>query len=167
MDKFTFLSSRDRNCSSTVQSIRLLEEDFVEDFTEQKSAVQFRIQFSSKVFGVFKQALVFDFDTLVLARSLDVSVVSKDVDSSKEDSSSRTSYCHILEWSEEEMELVKCEDLIEIDVNGVCDQYCIPDVLPDPSECAEFTRETYCKLWHDVLFTEEEYIQREVARYEV
>ena len=111
---------------------------------------------------------MFDFDhDLVLARSLDVSVVSKDVDSSKEDSSSRTSYCHILEWSEEEMELVKCKDLIEIDHDGLCDQYSIPDVLPDPSECKEFTRETYCKLWHDILFIEEKYIQEEVARYEV
>ena len=111
---------------------------------------------------------MFDFGLdSVLARPLEVSVVSKDVDSSKEDSSSRTSYCHILEWSEEEMELVKCEDLIEIDLDGACDHYCVPDVLPDPSECAEFTRETYCKLWHDILFTEEEYIQREVARYEV
>ena len=168
MDKFTFLSGTEENCAVNVQSIRLLEEDFVEDITKQESAVQFRVQFSSKVFGVFKQTLVFDFDhDLVLTRSLDVSVVSKDVDSSKEDSSSRTSYCHILEWSEEEMELVKCKDLIEIDHDGLCDQYSIPDVLPDPSECAEFTSETYCKLWHDILFIEEKYIQEEVARYEV
>ena len=110
---------------------------------------------------------MFDFDTLVLARSLDVSVVSKDVDSSKEDSSSRTSRCHILEWSEKEMELVKCEDLIEIDLDGLCDQYSIPvHVSLNPAECAEFTRETYCKLWHDILFIEEKYIQEEVARYE-
>ena len=167
MDKFTLLSRTEGNSSSTVQSIRLREEDFVEDFTRQESAVQFRIQFSSKVFGNFKQTLVFDFDTLVLARSLDVSVVSKDVDSSKEETSSRTSYCHILEWSEEDMELIKCKDLIEMDMDGLCDQYSIPDVLPGPSECAEFTSETYCKLWHHVLYTEEGYIQREVARYGV
>ena len=168
MDKFTFLSRTEGNCSSNEQSIRLLEEDFVEDFTRQESAVQFRIQFSSKVFGDFKQTLVFDFGGgLVLARSLYVSVLFKDMYSSKEDTSSRTSYCHILEWSEEEMELVKCKDLIEMDLDGLFDQYSIPDVLPDPSECAEFTRETYCKLWHDILFIEEQHIQREVKRYEV
>ena len=116
----------------------------------------------------FKQTLAFDFGGgLVLARSLYVSVLIKDMYSSKEDTSSRTSYCHILEWSEEEMELVKCKDLIEMDLDGLFDQYSIPDVLPDPSGCTEFTRETYCKLWHDILFIEEQYIQREVKRYEV
>ena len=168
LDKFTFLSRTDGNCSSNVQSIRLLEEDFVEDIARQETAVQFRIQFSSKVFGDFRQTLVFDFGNgLVLARSLNVSIVSRDMYSSKEVSSSRTSYCHILEWSEEEIELVKCKNLIELDLDGLCDQYSIPDALPDLSGCTEFTRETYCKLWHDILFIEEEYIQKEVARYKV
>ena len=168
MDKFTFLSRTEGNCSLNVQSIRLHEEDFVEDIDRQESAVQFRIQFSSKVLGDFRQTLLFDFGNgLVLARSLNVLIVSRDMYNSKEVSSSRTSYCNILEWSEEEMELVKCKDLVEMNLDGLCDQYSIPDALPDLSGCTEFTRETYCKLWHDILFIEEKHIQREVKRYEV
>ena len=168
LDKFTFLSRTEGNCSSNVQSIRLLEEDFVDDIARQESAVQVRIKFSSKVFGDFRQTLVFDFGYgLVLARSLSVSILSRDMYSSKQVFSSRTSYCHILEWSEEEMELVNCIDLPEMDLDRLCDQYSIPDVLPDLSGCTDFTRETYCKLWHDILFIEEQYIQRELARYGV
>ena len=133
----------------------------------QELTVQFCIHFSSDIFGDFKQKLVFDFGSdMILVRSLFVSVMNKNICSNDEDLLSRTRYCCILEWSEEKMELVPCKDLLRMDVDGLCEQYSIPDVLPDPSECVEFTRETYCHHWHDILFIEEEYIQREVARYE-
>ena len=145
--------------------IEFVEQDFVEAAEKQELVVQFRIQFSSSVFGDFKQKIVFDFgQDLILVRSLFVSVISKNICSSIEDPPSRTRYCCIWEWSEEMMELVPCKDLLGMDLD-LCDQYSIPDVLPDPSECAEFTRETYCQHWHDILFIEEEYIQREIARY--
>ena len=151
------------------QSVQLLEEDFVENFAKQESAVQFCVQFSSHVFGDFQQKLVFDFgDGSVLARSLYVSVVSKDICSSKEEPSTRTTYCRILEWSVEKMELILCKDLKGLNLNSLCEQYNIPKDLPaDPAESVEFTRETYCKVWHDLLFIEEQHIQMEVARLDV
>ena len=160
MDKFKFLRSPGKKHFSNAQSIWLLEEDFVENSGKQESVVQFCIQFSSDVFGDFQQKLVFDFGLgLVLARSLCVSVISEDTCTSKEDSLSRTAYCSILEWSVEKMELVRCEDS-----DDLCEQHSIPNVLPDPAAFVEFTRETYCKLWHDILFIEEQHIQAEVAR---
>lgn len=167
LDKFKFLRSATQNRSSNTESVQLLGKDFVDDLAKQESAVQFCIQFSSSVFGDFEQKLVFDFGHgSVLALPLYVSVVSKDICSSKDDFSTRTTYCSILEWSVEKMELVLCEDLIGVDSSGLCEQYSIPNVLPDPAESVEFTRETYCKLWHDIMFLEEEHIQAEVARYE-
>lgn len=149
-----------------MNTIQFLEKDFVANTERQELSVQFCIQFSSDIFGDFKQRLVFDFGSdLILVRSLFVSVISKNICNGDEDLSSRTRYCCILEWSEEKMELVPCKDLLRMDLDGLCEQYSIPNVLPDPSECAEFTRETYCQHWHDVLFIEEEYIQREIARY--
>lgn len=145
-----------------MNTIQFLEKDFVANTERQELSVQFCIQFSSDIFGDFKQRLVFDFGSdLILVRSLFVSVISKNICIGDEDLSSRTRY-----WSEEKMELVPCKDLLRMDLDGLCEQYSIPNVLPDPSECAEFTRETYCQHWHDVLFIEEEYIQREIARYE-
>jgi hypothetical protein len=161
LDKFKFLGNSEANFSPNMQSIRFLEEDFVEDSAKQESAVQFCVQFSSEVFGDFKQKLVFDFGRdSILARTLYVSVVSKDISRVP----SRSTYCHISEWSVEKMELVRCKELMELDSEGVCDQYSIPDVLPDPSKIEEFKRETYCKLWHDILSIEEQHIQMEVAR---
>ena len=159
MDKFKFLRSSGEH---SVNSARLLEEDFVVD--KQKSSIQFSIQFSSNVFGNFEQKLVFDFghESAVLARSLFASVVSKDICNSKEDSSAHTSSCRMLEWSVEEMELVHCKDFIGR--GGVCERYSMPNVLPNPAEFVGIARETYCKLWHDALFIEEENIEREVAR---
>lgn len=156
MDKFKFLRSSGEN------SARLLEKDLVVD--KQKSTIQFSIQFSSSVFGDFEQKLVFDFghDSAVLARSLFVSVVSKDIRSSKEEFSAHKSSCRISEWSVEEMELIHCKDFMGRD--GVCGHYSMPNVLPNPAEFVEITGETYCKLWHDALFIEEESIEREVAR---
>ena len=166
LDKFKFLRIPTKDPSPNVENVHLLGKDFFKESGKQKSVLEFSVQFSSGVFGDFEQKLVFDFGQgLVLARPLFASVVTKDICSSGQDTSSRTAYCCTLEWSEEEMELVKCKDLIEKDLDGLCDQYCIPDVLPDPSECAEFTRETYCKLWHDILFIEEQHVQNEVARY--
>ena len=168
LDKFKFLPIPTKDRSPNVENVHLLGKDFFKESGGQKSVVEFSVQFSSGVFGDFEQKLVFDFGQgLVLVRPLFASVVTKDICSSGQGTSSRAAYCCTLEWSEKEMELVKCKDFIEMDLDGLCDQYCIPDVLPDPSECAEFTRETYCKLWHDILFIEEKYIQEEVARYEV
>ncbi len=168
MDKFKFLCNPGKNCSSNVQSIRLVEEDFVENTAKQESAVQFCIQFSSTVFGDFKQKLVFDFGNgSVLARSLHVSVVSKDICGCNEDSSSRATYFSILEWSMEKMELMLCKDLIGMDSDGLRQQYIIPKNLPYPAQFVEFKvfkRETYRKFWHYILFIEEQHIQREVAR---
>ncbi len=148
-----------------MQSIRLVEEDFVENTAKQESAVQLCVQFSSSVYGDFEQKLVFDFGNgSVLVRSLHVSVVNKDICGSKEASLSRTTYCHIVEWSVEKMELVLCKDLVEIDSDGLCEQYIIPSDLPDPAQITEFKRKTYCKLWHDILSIEEQHIQMEVAR---
>ena len=162
MDKFKFLRSSIKDGSSNMHSVRLLDEDFVEDSAKQESAVQFRVEFSSSVYGNFEQKLVFDFGgSLVLARSLYVSVVSEDFCNVPP----RTTYCRILEWSLQEMQLVLCKDLIALDSDGVCAQYNVPNVLPDPSEIGEFKRETYCKLWHEILFIEEKHIQMEVARY--
>ena len=166
MDKFQFLRSPTQNCSLNTESIQFRKKNFGRDSGKQESTVKFWVKFSSGVFGDFKQKLVFDFGRgLVLVRSLSVSVVCKDICSSDEGTSSRTAYCCILEWSEEEMELVKCKDMIEKDLVGLCDQYSIPNDLPDPSGCTEFTRETYCKLWHDILFIEEQHVLSEVARY--
>ena len=167
MDKFTFLRSPTENPSSKKGGILLFEEDFVEVTGKQESAVQFCVQFSTGELDEFEQKLAFDFGRgSVLVRSLSVSVVSTDTCNNKEDLSLHTSYCCIPEWSEEKLELVLCGDLMRMNVDGLCDQYSIPDVLPDPSECTEFTRETYCKLWHDILFTEEEHVHREITRYE-
>ncbi len=142
-----------------------MEEDFVENTAKQESAVQFCIQFSSSVFGDFEQKLVFDFGNgSVLSRSLHVSVVNEDICGSNEASSSRTTFCHIVEWSVEKMELVLCKDLVELDSDGLCKRYIIPSDLPDPAQIGEFKRETYCKLWHDILSIEEQHIQMEVAR---
>ncbi|CAB4003242.1 probable helicase with zinc finger domain isoform X2, partial [Paramuricea clavata] len=168
LDKFKFLCSPGKNHSSNMQSIRLLKEDFDEDSAKQESVVQFCIQFSSSVFGDFQQKLVFDFGhDSVLARSLCVSVISEDICSSKEEPSTRTTHCSILEWSVEKMELVLCEDLIGMDSGGLCEQYSIPNVLPDPAEFVGFKPETYCKQWHDILFIEEQHIQTEIARYDI
>ena len=148
-----------------MQSIQLCARDFVENPSKQEVAVQFCVQFSSGVFGDFEQKLVFDFgNSLVLARTLRVSVVSEDICSNEEDCSSRTRYCRVLDWSVEKMELMLCKDLLRLDPDGLTEQYNIPDDLPDPSVFVEFTRETYCKLWHDILYIEEKYIQEEVAR---
>ena len=165
MDKFKFLRSPTADRSSNMESIQLLEEDFVEDSGKQQSAVQFCVQFSSGVFGEFEQKLVFDFGHgSVLVRSLFASVVSKDIGNSDKDTS-RAVYCCILEWSEEKVELVLCKDLSGLDLDGLSGQYGIPHVLPNPSKLVEFKRETYCKLWHDILFIEEKHVRREVARY--
>ena len=149
-----------------MQSIQLCAGDFVENPTKQEVAVQFCVQFSSGVFGDFEQKLVFDFgNNLVLARTLRVSVVSEDICSNEEVSSSRTRYCRVVDWSVEKMELVLCKDLLRLDPDGLTEQYNIPDDLPDSSSMSvEFTRETYSKLWHDILYIEEKYIQEEVAR---
>ena len=169
LDKFKFRRNLRENCSSNMQSVQLLEKDFVENSAKQESAVQFCIQFSSDVFGDFQQKLVFDFGCgSVLARSLYVSVISKDICSSNEGPSSRTTYCRILELSVEKMELILCKDLVGLDLDGLCERYNIPKDLPaDPAESVEFTRETYCKLWHDILFIEEQHIQMEVARLDI
>ena len=162
LDKFEFLSSSIKNGSSNTQRIRLVQEDFVEDSAKQESAVQFCVKFSSRVFGDFEQKLVFDFGCgSILARSLYVSVVSEDVCNVPP----RTTYCRILEWSLEEMELVLCKDLIALDSDGLCAQYNVPKVLPDPSKIGKYKRATYCKRWHEILFIEEQRIQMEVARY--
>jgi hypothetical protein len=159
LDKFKF--------SSGVESIQLLKEDSVADSLRQESAVQFCVQFSSSVFGDFEQKLVFDFGGgTVLARTLYVSVVSEDICNSTEDPPSRTTYCYILEWSEEKMELILCNNLMGKDSESLCEQYSIPNSLPDPSEITEFKRETYCELWHNILFVEEEHIRAEVGRLE-
>ena len=166
MDKFKFLRIPTQERLSNTESIQLNEENFVEDSGKQQSAVQFRVQFSSAVFGDFEQKLVFDFGQgSVLVRSLFATVVSKDICSNDEDAPSRTVYCCILEWSEEKMELVLCKDLIGLDLDGLFGQYGIPNVLPNPSKLVEFKRETYCKLWHDILFIEEKHVRREVSRY--
>ena len=166
MDKFQFLRSPTQDHLSNTDSIQFHKQDFVEDSRNKELVVQFCVQFSSGVFGDFEQKLVFEFGQgVVLVRSLFVSVVSKDICSSGEStSSSRAAHCCVLKWSEKEMELVKCKDLIKMDLTGLCEHYSIPDVLPDPLEFTEFTRKAYCKLWHDILFIEEEFIQREVAR---
>ena len=166
LDKFKFLPIPTKDLSPNVENVHLLGKDFFKESGKQKLVVEFSVQFSSGVFGDFEQKLVFDFGYgLVLARPLFASVVTKDICSRGQDTSSRTAYCCTLEWSEKEMELVKCKNSIERDLDGLCDQYSIPDVLPNPSECAEFTPKTYCKLWHDILFTEEQHVQNEVARY--
>ena len=166
LDKFKFLRRQEQTRSNpNMQSIQLCERDFVENPSKREVAVQFCVQFSSGVFGDFEQKLVFDFgDSLVLARTLRVSVVSEDVCSNEEVSSSRTRYCRVLDWSVDKMELVLCKDLLKLDPDGLTEQYNIPDDLPDPSVFVEFTRDTYCKLWHDILYIEEKCIQEEVAR---
>ena len=164
LDKFKFLRRNGRQKQSVnLQSFHFLDEDFVEDVARNESAVQFCVQFSSGVFGDFKQELVFDFgNDNVLVRSIFVSVVSKDI--SEEEPSSRTTFCRISEWSVDKMELVPCKELTGMDHNGLCEQYSIPNVWPDPPECSEFSCETYCSIWHEILFIEEKHIQEEVAR---
>ena len=165
MDKFKFLRGPGQNQSSSMESVQLLKNDFVVDSAKQELAAQFCVQFSTSVFGDFQQKLVFDFGgSKILARPLYVSVVGEDICNSKDEPSSRTTYCNILKWSVEKMELMLCNDLMEQNSDSLCEQYCIPDVLPDPSQFREFKRDTYCKLWHDILFIEEEHIQAEIGR---
>ena len=158
MDKFTFLRSQDQDHLSNMRGILLLDEDFVEVSGTSERAFQFCVRFSSGEFGDFEEKLVFDFGRgSILFRSLVVSFASE--------SRNKENVAYV-EWSEETLELVLCRDLKGMDSDGLCDQYSIPDALPDPAECAELTRETYCKIWHDILFTEEQHVQREIARYE-
>ncbi|XP_028391345.1 probable helicase with zinc finger domain [Dendronephthya gigantea] len=168
LDKFKLLcrSSGRQKQPPDWHNARFVEEDFVESVAENESAVQFRVQFASGVFGDFEQKLVFGFGSDdVLVYSLIVSVVSKD--SSKEETSSRTRYCRIAEWSVDKMELVRCKELMGMDLNGLCERYSIPDDLPVPSECSDLSRETYCNTWHKILFIEEQHIQTEVSRYDI
>ncbi|XP_028391332.1 LOW QUALITY PROTEIN: uncharacterized protein LOC114516140 [Dendronephthya gigantea] len=166
LDKFKLLRCNETSKhSSTAQCVRFQKEDFIEDSAKNESAVQFCIQFSSGVFGDFEQKLVFDFGQgSVLVRPLFVSVVSKDTSKEK---SSRTRYCHIAEWSVDKMELVPCKELMRWDLEGLCERYSIPDVLPDPAKCPAFSREKYCNIWHQILLIEEKHIGTEVARYDI
>ncbi|XP_028391336.1 uncharacterized protein LOC114516141 isoform X3 [Dendronephthya gigantea] len=166
LDKFKLLRCNETTKhSSTVQCVRFQEEDFIEDSAKNESAVQFSIQFSSGVFGDFEQKLVFDFGQgSVLVRPLFVSVVSKDFSRAE---SSRTRYCHIAEWSVDKMELVPCKELMRWDLEGLCERYSIPDILPDPAKCPAFSREKYCNIWHQILLIEERHIRTEVARYDI
>ena len=166
LDKFKFLRNTSQNHTSNLQSIRFLDEDFVEDSVKHESAVQFGVQFCSSVFGDFEQKLVFDFGHgSVLFRSLFVSVMSKEICHSKEDESLRRTVCRISEWSVEDMELVLCRDRLELDPVGLSEQYSIPSNVPVPSKLMKLTRESYCEIWHQILFIEEQYIRKEVGRY--
>ena len=166
MDKFKFLRRSGRQKQSVnLQSVHFHDEDFVESVARNESAVQFCVQFSSSVFGDFEQKLVFDFgDDNVLVRSIFVSVISKDI--SEEESSSRTTSCRIVEWSVDKMtKLVLCKELEKLDLDGLSQQYTIPNDLETvPEKCSKFTRKTYCNLWHKILFIEEQHIEAEVAR---
>ena len=165
LDKFQFIRTPEEKDSPGTQSIPFLEDDFVEYPSMHKAAVQFCVQFSSDVLGNFRQKLLFDFgNDMILSRLLNVSVVSEEICISKDEYLPSTTFCRILEWSEEEMELVGCKDFQGMDPDGLCEKYKNEDALPDPAEIGEFTRNTYCKQWHDVLFHEEQYIEKEVAR---
>lgn len=127
--------------------------------------MRFWLQFSSSVFGVFDQALVFDFGNgSILTRSLCVSVVSEDIYASEEQLSSRKTYCRFVEWSVDEIELVLCKDALQRNLDNLGEQYSLPEILPDPANFPEITNETYSNIWHNILFIEEQYIQKEVAR---
>ena len=165
LDKFKLLFRGEKQRPSpNWHNAHLFEEDFVKDVATNESAVQFRIQFSSGVFGEFEQKLAFDFgNDNVLVCSIFVSVVSKDI--SEEEPSSRTkTYCRVVKWSVDEMELVPCGELMGMDLDGLCERYGIPNVLPDPAGCSEFSHETYCNIWHKILFIEERHVRAEVGR---
>ncbi|XP_028391343.1 uncharacterized protein LOC114516144 [Dendronephthya gigantea] len=123
-------------------------------------------QYSSGGSDDFEQKLPLNFDIdTVLAHLLSVSFVNKDT--SEEKTSSRTRYCHIAEWSVDKIELVPCKELMGMDLDGLCERYSIPDDLPDPAECSEFSRGTYCNTWHKILFIEEKHIQTQIGRYDL
>ena len=160
LDKFKLLKNPDESEETqTTQCVELSEDDFVDDLENHESAVQFCVKFYSEVFGEFNQELVLDFgDEQYLHHTLEVSVTSDEF----QESLPKTVSCQILEWSLENMKLVLCPELF--DPESLREQYNIPNDLFDPSKFKEFTRDTYCKLWHHILFIEEQHIQKEVAR---
>ena len=163
LDKFKLLKSPDESEQKpTTQCVQLREDDFVEDCANHESAVQFCVKFNCGVFGEFRQELVLDFGgQSYLSQCLNVSVMSDDL-RGKQESPRQSVSCQILDWSVENMKLVLCPELI--DGEDLRQQYNIPRDILDPTTLEEFTRETYCKLWHDILFFEEYHICDEVAR---
>ena len=165
LDRFKFLNNpgASSNPSSSQHSLRFsVGNNLIENSSKKTLVARFGVHFSSEVFGVFEQKLIFDFgNRSVLSRKIKVSVVSKEILPNEEMLVKR---CRIVDWSLDSVEVVKCDDLLYLDEEGLCDLYPIPDVHPAPSEIPEFSSETYCESWHNILYTEEEYIKKEIAR---